>query len=65
MREKKIKPDIISQKLIKGIKIGRKKMLEEKSLRNEFVVYYENGRIVKERARDILNRESKSIRNIK
>ncbi len=60
MEKNKVKPDIISQKLIKGIKLGRQKMLEEKSLKGQYVVYFEKGKIIKERARDILKRERKN-----
>lgn len=60
MKTKKIKRESLSEKIIRGIKLGRQKMLEEKSLRGEYVVYFEEGKIVKEKASDILKRERKS-----
>lgn len=60
MPKKKIKPLLITEKLIQGIKLGRQKMLEEKSLKGEYVVYYDKGKIIKESAKDILKRERKN-----
>ena len=57
MQKKKNKKEDISDKLIRGIKIGRQKMLEEKSLKGEYVIYYEDGKIKREKAKDILMRE--------
>jgi hypothetical protein len=47
----------IAEKIIQGIKIGRRKMLEEKSIKGEYVIYYEDGKIKREKAKDILMRE--------
>lgn len=59
MPKKKIKPLLVTEKLIRGIKLGRQKMLEEKSLKGQYVVYYDDvkGKIIKESARNILKRE--------
>ena len=57
MQKKKNKKEDIADKLIRGIKIGRQKMLEEKSLKGEYVIFYEDGKIKREKAKDILMRE--------
>ena len=38
---------------------ARKKMLEEKSIKGQYVIYSENGKIIKEKASVILERENK------
>lgn len=59
MIKKKSKEGSISEKIIKGMIKARKKMLEEKSIKGQYVVYSENGKIIKEKASIILERESK------
>ncbi|MEO6695496.1 MAG: hypothetical protein ABIY50_11120 [Ignavibacteria bacterium] len=59
MQAKKNKSESLADKVIRGIKIGRQKMLEEKSLKGQYIVYEENGKIKKEMASDILKREKK------
>ncbi|HMQ70664.1 MAG TPA: hypothetical protein PKC58_16940 [Ignavibacteria bacterium] len=60
MLKKKTKENPISQKFIKGMIIARKRMLEEKSLKGQYVIYSENGKIIKEKASVILERENKN-----
>ncbi|MBV6479676.1 MAG: hypothetical protein HGGPFJEG_02467 [Ignavibacteria bacterium] len=57
MKKKKNKRESFSEKIIRGIKLARKKMLEEKSLKGEYVIYYEDGKIKRESAKEILKRE--------
>lgn len=57
MKKKKIKRESFSEKIIRGIKLARRKMLEEKSLKGEYVIYYEDGKIKRESAKEILKRE--------
>ena len=57
MKKRNNKRESITDKLIRGIKIGRRKMLEEKSIKGEYVIYYEDGKIKREKAKDILERE--------
>jgi len=59
MQKKKIKEDPITGKIIRGIIKARKKMLEEKSIKDQYVIYSENGKIIKEKASVVLERESK------
>lgn len=59
MQTKKNKRESIANKIIRGIKIGRQKMLEEKSLKGQYIVYEENDKIKKEMASDVLKREKK------
>jgi len=67
MLSKKIKPDEITSKLLKGIKISRQNMLKEKSLKGQYVIYEDNGKIIKEKASVILEREKKvnKLKNLK
>ena len=57
MQKIKKNKESIAEKIIRGIKIGRRKMLEEKSKKGEYVIYYEDGKIKREKAKDILERE--------
>lgn len=57
MQKIKNNKESIAEKVIRGIKIGRQKMLEEKSIKGEYVIYYEDGKIKREKAKDILKRE--------
>jgi len=59
MQKGKNRRESIAEKVIRGIKIARQKMLEEKSIKGEYVVYYENGKIKRESASEILKREKK------
>lgn len=60
MQKKKTKRETISDKVIRGIKIARQKMLEEKSMKGEYVIYYEDGKIKRESALEILKKEKKT-----
>ncbi len=57
MKTRKNKRESLPDKIIRGIKLGRQKMLEEKSLKGQYVVYYDKGKIIEESASDILKRE--------
>lgn len=57
MLNKKTKLEEVARKLLLGAKIARKKMLIEKSLKGEYVIYSENGKIKRESAKKILERE--------
>ncbi len=59
MEKRNYKKESITDKLIRGIMIGRRKMLEEKSIKGEYVIYYEDGKIKREKAKDILKREKR------
>ena len=59
MRKKKNKENPIAKKFIQGMIKARRKMLEEKSLKGQYVIYSENGKIIKEKASVILEREKK------
>ncbi len=59
MEKRNYKRESITDKLIRGIMIGRRKMLEEKSIKGEYVIYYEDGKIKREKAKDILKREKR------
>lgn len=59
MLKKKNKENPIAKKFIQGMIKARKKMLEEKSLKGQYVIYSENGKIIKEKASVILEREKK------
>lgn len=59
MRKKKNKENPIAKKFIQGMIKARKKMLEEKSLKGQYVIYSENGKIIEEKASVILEREKK------
>lgn len=59
MKKEKFKEDPITGKIIKGMIKARKKMLEEKSIKGQYVIYSENGKIIKEKASVILKRENK------
>lgn len=63
MQRRKYKYDETTNKLLKGIRIARQKMLEEKSLRNEYVIYYDEGKIKRESAKEILRREGNKKKN--
>lgn len=59
MQKRKNKKEGIAEKVIRGITLARQKMLEEKSIKGEYVIYYEDGKIKRESARDILMKEKK------
>ncbi len=59
MQNKKIKRETFPEKIIRGIKTARYKMLLEKSAKNQSVVYFDKGKIIEEKATDILKREAK------
>jgi hypothetical protein len=59
MQKKINKKKKLSEKIIDGMILARKKMLEEKSIKGGYVVYSENGKIKKESAKIVLARENK------
>ncbi len=59
MQKSKIRANPIGDKIIKGIIKARKKMLEEKSIKGQYIIYSENGKIIKEKASVVLARESR------
>ena len=60
MLKMKTKESPTAKKIIKGMIKARKKMLEEKSIKGQYVIYSENGKIIEEKASVILEREKKS-----
>jgi|GEM_PF-3111826 len=60
MQKKKNKRETFPEKIIRGIKTARYKMLLEKSMKDQSVVYFDKGKIIEEKAIDILKRESKN-----
>ena len=56
MQKSKSRTEDVRDKLIKGIKIGRQKMLEEKSMKGQYVIFYEDGKIKREKASEILKK---------
>ena len=46
--------DILTEKILKGIKISFEKLVKEKARDDEELVFGENGKIVKIKAKDIL-----------
>lgn len=65
MQKRKIKTNVVTNKIIQGIIIGRQKMLKDKSVKGEYVVYYENGKIKRETASALLMKEKKVYKNSK
>ncbi|MEO8209635.1 MAG: hypothetical protein ABI840_03655 [bacterium] len=57
MQKKKNKRETFPEKIIRGISTARYKMLLEKSAKGQSVVYYDKGKIIEEKAIDILKRE--------
>ncbi len=57
MQKKKNKRETFPEKIIRGISPARYKMLLEKSAKGQSVVYYDKGKIIEEKAIDILKRE--------
>ncbi|MCY7363007.1 MAG: hypothetical protein LH629_13230 [Ignavibacteria bacterium] len=67
MEKRKIKRETFSEKFLRGVMIGRQNMLKEKSLKGQYVIYEDNGKIIKEKASVILEREKKvnKLKNLK
>jgi len=51
--------DILEKKLTKGMKLAYKKLLLERAKEDDYLIIYENGKIIKKKAREILNEISK------
>ena len=47
-------PDIIREKILKGLEISFEKLVKEKAKNDEELVFSENGEIVRVKAKDIL-----------
>lgn len=51
--------DDLSKKITKGIKLAHKKLLLERAKNNETLIIYQDGKIVKKKAIDILRKGKK------
>ena len=45
----------LTEKIKKGLDLTFKKLLKEKRLHDHYFVFYENGKIIKVKARDIID----------
>ncbi len=46
MNKTKSKRETFEEKIIRGIKLGRQRMLEEKSLKDQYVIYYDKEKML-------------------
>ena len=52
--DKTFDTDILTEKILKGVKISFEKLVKEKAKNDEELIFEENGQIIRIKAKDIL-----------
>ncbi|MFA5403899.1 MAG: hypothetical protein WC358_03085 [Ignavibacteria bacterium] len=57
-RDKKL--EILKDKITKGVKLAHKRLVAERIKNDDYMIIYENGKVVRKKAREIYKRSKKS-----
>jgi len=53
-KDKTFDTDILTEKILKGIQISFEKLVKEKAKNDEDLIFEENGKIIRKKAKEIL-----------